>query len=329
MLLYKFIHRPTQKIYLGALKDSTRWDSYFSSSKIIKPMMENSPSEWDREILENFDSSWRWDEVVYLEQCLIKSFVKIFGWGRVFNKIANTGTASMFAPEIQEKIKESLAKPTVRKKMSDANVAFRETNPEAWLSIRKKAATTNRSSSRREDAKKKALDYYIANPDAAENLKVFWANWEDKNPEAVLLRREKINEVLRRSEHRIRAAQQVSNLWENPEYRAAQSSAHIGKNIAEKNGTFKGTIYGVKIDDPKFIITLNGTQDISMAGFSSKNVYACISGERKSHLGFLFTREELSEVNAAEYVARNAKGTRKRKPINQQKMISPPNYAQS
>jgi hypothetical protein len=315
MLLYKFIHRPSQKIYIGALKDSTRWNSYFSSSKTVKPIIENSPSDWDREIIEHFDSSWRWDEVVYLEQCLIKSFVHIFGWDCVFNKIANVGTASMFAPEIHEKIKESLAKPAIRKKISDANNAYREANPDAWLSIRKKAASTNQSSSRREDAKNKTLNYFAANPDALRDIKKFWANWENQNPEAVSQRRIKINEILRQPEHRTRAAQQVSDLWKNPAYRAAQNLAHIGKHTAEKNGTFKGTIYGVKIDDPSVIIKLNGAQDIENSGFSSKNVYACISGERKSHLGFLFTREELTEINATEYVARNSKGTRKRNPI--------------
>ena len=149
MLLYKFIHLPSKKIYLGALKDNARWSTYFSSSKSVRPMIEKSPHDWQRDIIEEFDGSWRWDEVVYFEQCLIKTVVKISGWDCLFNKIANTGTASMFAPEAREKILVALAKPSVRKKMSDSNNAWREANSEAWNAIRLKAAATNRSSSRR------------------------------------------------------------------------------------------------------------------------------------------------------------------------------------
>jgi hypothetical protein len=47
-----------------------------------------------------------------------------------------------------------------------------------------------------------------------------------------------------------------------------------------------GISFGVKIEAPTFIIELNGAQEIEKAGFSYKNVYACLAGERKSHLGF-------------------------------------------
>jgi len=316
MLIYKFTHLPSEKIYLGALKDSARWDGYLSSSKSVKPMIEKFPDDWRREIIENFDDSWRWEEVVYLEQCLIKTVVKIIGWDGVFNKIANTGTASMFAPEVREKIITSLAKPSVRKKMSDSNNAWREANPEAWNANRLKANSTNRSSERRENAKIKSLNYYKTNPDAALKLKSFWANWKVQNPDAVLHRRIKINEILKSPEHRNRAAKQVTKMWQDPEYRASQSIAHIGKHTAEKNGAYKGIIYGVKIEEPTLIIELNGAQEIEKAGFSSKNVYACLSGDRKSHLGYLFTREVLNTTNATAYVVANSKGTRKRKKIN-------------
>jgi hypothetical protein len=276
-------------------------------------MIEKSPHEWQRNIIEEFDSSWRWDEVVYLEQCLIKTVVKISGWDVVFNKVANTGTASLYSPEAREKSALTLAQPEVRKKMSDSNNAWRAANPEAWNANRLKAASTNRSSARREDAKTKSVNYYKTNPEAVDNLKIFWTNWEAQNADAVLQRRTKINEILRSPEHRNRAARQITNLWQDPDYRVSQSLAHVGKHTGDKNGTFKGIIYGVKIEDPTLIIELKGAQEIEKAGFSPKNVYACLAGERKSHLGFLFTRELISEENSSEFVTKNSIGTRRRK----------------
>jgi hypothetical protein len=276
-------------------------------------MIEKSPHDWQRDIIEEFDNSWRWDEVVYLEQCLIKTVVKISGWDVVFNKIANTGTASLYSPETREKSALTRAQPEVRKKMSDSNNAWRAANPEAWTSIRLKAASTNRSSARREDAKTKSVNYYKTNPEAVDNLKIFWTNWEAQNADAVFQRRTKINEILRSPEHRKRASRQITEIWQDPHYKASQSLAHVGKHTGEKNGTFKGTIYGVKIEDPTFIIELKGAQEIENAGFSSKNVYACLAGDRKSHLGFLFTRELISKENSGELVSKNSIGTRRRK----------------
>jgi hypothetical protein len=313
MLLYKLTHIPSKKIYLGALKDNTRWQTYISSSRIVRPMIEKNPSDWTKQILETFDQTWRWDEVIYLEQCLIKTIVKICGWDAVFNKIANTGTASMFAPEAREKITLALAKPDIRKKMSESNTAWKKLNPDAWLANREKAALTNRSIERREAAKIASLNYFSSTPEAKENLKNFWSKWNSENPESVLKRRIKINEILRKPEHRERASKQISELWKNQNYKKSQSLAHIGKHVGAANGAFKGAIFGVCIDDPSIILKLEGAEDIENAGFSSKNVYACLSGDRKSHQGYLFTREKLNEDNSYEFVDANSKGIRRRK----------------
>lgn len=51
--VYKWTHIPTYKWYIGSrtAKNSHPEDGYLCSSKIVKPMILNNPTEWKREIL--------------------------------------------------------------------------------------------------------------------------------------------------------------------------------------------------------------------------------------------------------------------------------------
>ena len=72
MLIYKFTHVPSGKIYIGSLKDSKRWSSYNTSSRVVKAMLEQNPNEWIREIThDDFPENWTYKEVVDLENSLI------------------------------------------------------------------------------------------------------------------------------------------------------------------------------------------------------------------------------------------------------------------
>lgn len=313
MLIYKFTHLPSGRVYIGALKDDGRWETYRSSSRIVKPLMDSNPNEWKREILEQMGSDWAWDEVVYLEQCYIKASVLKFGWDFHFNQIANTGTAAMFSPEAREKIKYALSQPETRQKMSASNNAWRTERPEIWVENRKKAALSQRAPEKRLQASQISKNFYDNHPDARKRLKDFWSAWELNNPQKVAARKSKISEILKSEDQRKRASEQVKNLWEDPVYREKVSNSHVGKHVGEKNATYKGVIYAVSMDDPAIILELKGAQDIEKHGFSSKSVYGCLSGDRKSHQGYLFTREKLSTTNSYEYVALHGAGTRRRK----------------
>lgn len=51
--IYQWTHLPTSKWYIGVRtkKDCHPNDGYICSSKIVKPLIESSPAEWQREIL--------------------------------------------------------------------------------------------------------------------------------------------------------------------------------------------------------------------------------------------------------------------------------------
>lgn len=51
--VYKWIHKPTGKWYIGSrtAKGCHINDGYICSSKIVKPMIEQNPEEWERYIL--------------------------------------------------------------------------------------------------------------------------------------------------------------------------------------------------------------------------------------------------------------------------------------
>lgn len=97
MLIYELTHLPTNKIYVGALKDSSRFEYYTTNSNIVKPMLETAPEEWQRKILlSNFHSTITWSDVVSLEQRIIQSMSISLGWSRLWNKCYKIGFAKAY-----------------------------------------------------------------------------------------------------------------------------------------------------------------------------------------------------------------------------------------
>ena len=87
MLIYEMRHLPTNKVYIGALKNDSRFLKYLTSSKTVKPMMQANPKEWERHILlKDFNQTITWEEVVSLEQAIIETTAKSIGWDKMFNK---------------------------------------------------------------------------------------------------------------------------------------------------------------------------------------------------------------------------------------------------
>ena len=69
--IYKWTHMPTNKWYIGSrTKENCHpADGYICSSKIVKPLIENAPDEWCREILHTGDPA----EIILLEAQILES----------------------------------------------------------------------------------------------------------------------------------------------------------------------------------------------------------------------------------------------------------------
>jgi uncharacterized protein RhaS with RHS repeats len=67
--IYKWVHLPTSKWYIGVRtkKGCHPDDGYICSSKIVKPLIESFPTEWQREILYTGTP----DEMLKLESCIL------------------------------------------------------------------------------------------------------------------------------------------------------------------------------------------------------------------------------------------------------------------
>lgn len=67
--IYRWTHLPTSKWYIGVRtkKDCHPNDGYICSSKIVKPLIESSPAEWQREILHTGTP----DEMIKLESSIL------------------------------------------------------------------------------------------------------------------------------------------------------------------------------------------------------------------------------------------------------------------
>jgi hypothetical protein len=128
MLIYKMTHLPTGKIYIGSLKDSKRWETYNTSSKTVRKMLEENPSDWIREIVENeFPDEWTYKEVVDLENYLIKEQVMLIGWESVWNKHYG---ANAYSPEALAAAKAAQETPEWKEKRSVSSKKWFLENPE-------------------------------------------------------------------------------------------------------------------------------------------------------------------------------------------------------
>jgi hypothetical protein len=84
----------------------------------------------------------------------------------------------------------------------------------------------------------------------------------------------------------------VTKLWEDPEYRQKQKrSRELNGQYTnpEKAANFKSPIIGTCKKTSKKR-TFLGAQQLRDAGFEPGNVYACLSGNRKSTGGYTWTR---------------------------------------
>ena len=110
MIIYQMTHVPTGRIYIGSLKQASRWLGYCSSSQTVREMMALDPSAWQREILCHIepDPAWDYARVVNLEQRLIKRAVLRLGWQGVWNKCYWLGSSRAYSPEAMAKKQKSL-----------------------------------------------------------------------------------------------------------------------------------------------------------------------------------------------------------------------------
>ena len=69
--VYKWTHLPTGKWYIGSrtAKGCHPEDGYISSSELIKPLIKQNPSEWEREIIKTGSP----EEMINLETTLLES----------------------------------------------------------------------------------------------------------------------------------------------------------------------------------------------------------------------------------------------------------------
>lgn len=80
-------HIPSGKIYVGSLKNDSKWTKYCTSSKLVKEMMKANPEDWKKEILlKDFAECITFSDVVSLEQSIIKYHMNILGIDMLFNK---------------------------------------------------------------------------------------------------------------------------------------------------------------------------------------------------------------------------------------------------
>ena len=201
MLIYKFTHLPTGKIYIGSLKDEKRWSTYNSSSKLVKKMLEEKPQEWLREILHNtFPDEWTYKEVVDLENDLIRKHVIEWGWDGIWNKHSGANAYSpeaLLAAEAAKKTDSWKEKRSVNSKkwfvenpekaesrrvkitekmqeitpqLREVQQAYIQNNPEGHLQrllLANEARKTPEARKRNSEAKK---DWFRRNPEASAEL---------------------------------------------------------------------------------------------------------------------------------------------------------------
>lgn len=98
MLIYEMRHLPTNKVYIGALKDDSRFTRYRTNSTTVKAMIKANPTEWERYILlKDFNHTITWSEVVSLEQAIIETTAKSIGWDKMFNRGVYRGQIKLAA----------------------------------------------------------------------------------------------------------------------------------------------------------------------------------------------------------------------------------------
>lgn len=126
-------------------------------------------------------------------------------------------------------------------------------------------------------------------------------SWKKNNHEAITKpdvtkrKGEKVKQSWQenQTERRANIATAITNLWEDPNYGnkvVATKKARGYYDDPTKTANYKGPVIGTCKKTGKKI-TLIGPQQIKDAGFEPGNVYACISGTRKSTGGYTWSRK--------------------------------------
>lgn len=127
-IIYKLTHVPSSKIYIGALKNKSKFETYNSSSDTVSRFIKTDPENWKKEILLEF-SDISFQEVVLIEQSMIKSAVENFGWEGVFNKAYSLGFSRIYSPEALIKKIEKLNSEDVKLKISKSVKRYYKDKP--------------------------------------------------------------------------------------------------------------------------------------------------------------------------------------------------------
>lgn len=119
-IIYKMIHTPTGKYYIGSLKDSSKLDTYRTSSDIVSKMILDKPEDWVKEVLLEFSEETPFSEVVIEEQRLIAVAIQELSWDGVWNRFYHSGVSQCYSPEVIARKTATLRTPEIRKKMSES-----------------------------------------------------------------------------------------------------------------------------------------------------------------------------------------------------------------
>ncbi len=230
MLIYKLTHVSTGKIYIGSLKDSKRWSSYNTSSRVVKSMLETNPNEWIREIThDTFPSEWTYKEVVDLENELIKDAVLTIGWDSVWNKHYG---ANAYSPEAMAAAKAAQETPEWKQKRSINSKKWFIENPDKAEERRIKITQTMsanipklrevqleyiRNNPEGHKARQYAANVAKQSPQARENNSKAKEIWYRNNPEKARELHEKITQTKQTPESKLRMSKGQKERFKNSE----------------------------------------------------------------------------------------------------------------
>lgn len=230
MLIYKLTHVPTGKIYIGSLKDSKRWGSYNTSSRVVKLMLEENSNEWIREIThDEFPDEWTYKEVVDLENELIKEAVLTIGWESVWNKHYG---ANAYSPEAMAAAKAAQETPEWKEKRSANSKKWFVENPEKAEVRRIKITQTMsenipklravqleyiKNNPEAHRARQEAANLAKQSPEAREKNSKAKEDWYRNNPEKAKELHEKITITKQTAESKLRMSHGQKERFKNPD----------------------------------------------------------------------------------------------------------------
>jgi len=230
LLIYKFTHVPSGKIYIGSLKDSKRWSSYNTSSRVVKAMLEQNSNEWIREITHDyFPENWTYKEVVDLENSLIKESVLTIGWDALWNKHYGANAYSpeaMAAAKAAQETTEWKAKRSINskkwfvenpEKAEDRRIKITKTMSESIPKLREIQLEYIRNNPEGHKARQDSANLAKQSPEAREKNSKAKENWYKNNPEKSKELHNKITQTKQTKESKTRMSMGQKERYKNPE----------------------------------------------------------------------------------------------------------------